>query len=94
MVCLPCVLIGRRLASKSVILCLYFCASLPVGIGDFCHFSESWWDLISFCTFLLCPADLFAGTARMCHVVGATEQASVVPDMIYKDYSLDCSCSS
>ena len=28
----------------------------------------------------------------MCHV-GATKQANVVPDVIYKDYSLDCSCS-
>ena len=30
----------------------------------------------------------------MCHVVGATGQANVVPDVIYKDYSMDCSCSS
>lgn len=50
---LPCALIGRSLASKSsIIFCLYFCASSPFGIGDFCHLSGLWWTY-SFSTSLL-----------------------------------------
>jgi hypothetical protein len=37
-----CSLIGRSLASKTIIPCLYFCACLTFGIGHFGHFSRSW----------------------------------------------------